>query len=217
MVRSSSGAKQSRSGQSELDGRAISTAAVVDDGHRSKHRDILSDGVASTSASFRYSRLACKMRAFTAEFAGNGRSLKGIRTGQVENLTFALGSGIAKACRVALQPDLEFQPNLGQNFIPSTASWSRLRGSAACGATIVGALVWHPNNSRAGIRANPRKVVRELRSMHHYCLFQKRPRGLFRPQRRAARRLSGRRRNMDRIKTRLFALKSRKAGSRLYR
>ncbi|MEL0144737.1 MAG: urea ABC transporter permease subunit UrtB, partial [Alphaproteobacteria bacterium] len=71
--------------------------------------------VAALAAFIRYSRFGLQMRAVTQN--RSMASAMGIRTGQIDALTFALGSGIAGVAGVALSQISNVSPNLGQNFI----------------------------------------------------------------------------------------------------
>ena len=141
--------------------------------------------VAALAAFLRYSRFGLQMRAVTQ----NRRmaSAMGIRTGRVDALTFALGSGIAGVAGVALEPDRSnVSPNLGQSFIVDSPSWLLFSaGSASLWGTIVGAFGLGIVNKF--LEPVSGAILGKVLVLVIIILFiQKRPRGLFALKGRAA-------------------------------
>ena len=94
--------------------------------------------VAALAAFIRYSRFGLNMRAVTQNRAM--ASSMGIRTGQVDALTFALGSGIAGVAGMALSQISNVSPNLGQNFIVDSFMVVVFGGVGNLWGTMVGAM-----------------------------------------------------------------------------
>ena len=93
--------------------------------------------VAALAAFIRYSRFGLNMRAVTQNRAM--AASMGIRTGRVDALTFALGSGIAGLAGMALSQISNVSPNLGQNFIVDSFLVVVFGGVGSLWGTIVGA------------------------------------------------------------------------------
>ena len=139
--------------------------------------------VAALAAFIRYSRFGLQMRAVTQN--RSMASAMGIRTGQIDALTFALGSGIAGVAGVALSQISNVSPNLGQNFIVDSFMVVVFGGVGSLWGTIVGAFGLGIVN----------KFLEPVSGAIHgkvvvlviiILFIQKRPRGLFALKGRAA-------------------------------
>ena len=139
--------------------------------------------VAALAAFIRYSRFGLNMRAVT-----QNRSMAasmGIRTGQVDALTFALGSGIAGVAGVALSQISNVSPNLGQNFIVDSFMVVVFGGVGSLWGTIVGAFSLGIVNKF--LEPVSGAILGKIVVLVFIILFiQMRPRGLFALKGRAA-------------------------------
>ena len=139
--------------------------------------------VAALAAFIRYSRFGLQMRAVTQN-RGMASSM-GIRTGQVDALTFALGSGIAGVAGVALSQISNVSPNLGQNFIVDSFMVVVFGGVGSLWGTIVGAFGLGIVNKF--LEPVSGAILGKVVVLVIIILFiQKRPRGLFALKGRAA-------------------------------
>ncbi|MDE0779985.1 MAG: urea ABC transporter permease subunit UrtB [Alphaproteobacteria bacterium] len=139
--------------------------------------------VAALAAFIRYSRFGLQMRAVTQN--RGMASAMGIRTGQVDSLTFALGSGIAGVAGVALSQISNVSPNLGQNFIVDSFLVVVFGGVGSLWGTIVGAFGLGIVNKFLEPVAGA--ILGKVVVLVIIILFiQKRPRGLFALKGRAA-------------------------------
>ncbi|MDE0301869.1 MAG: urea ABC transporter permease subunit UrtB [Gammaproteobacteria bacterium] len=139
--------------------------------------------VAALAAFIRYSRFGLNMRAVT-----QNRSMAasmGIRTGQVDALTFALGSGIAGVAGMALSQISNVSPNLGQNFIVDSFMVVVFGGVGSLWGTIVGAFSLGIVNKF--LEPVSGAILGKIVVLIFIILFiQMRPRGLFALKGRAA-------------------------------
>lgn len=139
--------------------------------------------VAALAAFIRYSRFGLQMRAVTQN-RGMASSM-GIRTGQVDALTFALGSGIAGVAGVALSQISNVSPNLGQNFVVDSFMVVVFGGVGSLWGTIVGAFSLGIVNKF--LEPVSGAILGKVVVLVIIILFiQKRPRGLFALKGRAA-------------------------------
>ena len=139
--------------------------------------------VALLAAFIRYSRFGLNMRAVTQNRAM--ASSMGIKTGQVDALTFALGSGIAGIAGVALSQISNVSPNLGQNFIVDSFMVVVFGGVGSLWGTIVGAFGLGIVNKF--LEPVSGAILGKVVVLVIIILFiQKRPRGLFALKGRAA-------------------------------
>ncbi len=139
--------------------------------------------VAALAAFIRYSRFGLQMRAVTQN--RGMASAMGIRTGQVDALTFALGSGIAGVAGVALSQISNVSPNLGQNFIVDSFMIVVFGGVGSLWGTIVGAFSLGIVNKF--LEPVSGAILGKVVVLVIVILFiQKRPRGLFALKGRAA-------------------------------
>jgi urea transport system permease protein len=139
--------------------------------------------VALLAAFIRYSRFGLNMRAVTQNRAM--ASSMGIKTGQVDALTFALGSGIAGIAGVALSQISNVSPNLGQNFIVDSFMVVVFGGVGSLWGTIVGAFGLGIVNKF--LEPFSGAILGKVVVLIIIILFiQKRPRGLFALKGRAA-------------------------------
>jgi urea transport system permease protein len=139
--------------------------------------------VAALAAFIRYSRFGLQMRAVTQN--RGMASAMGIRTGQVDALTFALGSGIAGVAGVALSQISNVSPNLGQNFIVDSFMVVVFGGVGSLWGTIVGAFGLGIVNKF--LEPVSGAILGKVVVLVIIILFiQKRPRGLFALKGRAA-------------------------------
>jgi urea transport system permease protein len=139
--------------------------------------------VAALAAFIRYSRFGLQMRAVTQN-RGMASSM-GIRTGQVDAMTFALGSGIAGVAGVALSQISNVSPNLGQNFIVDSFMVVVFGGVGSLWGTIVGAFGLGIVNKF--LEPVSGAILGKVVVLVIIILFiQKRPRGLFALKGRAA-------------------------------
>lgn len=139
--------------------------------------------VALLAAFIRYSRFGLNMRAVTQNRAM--ASSMGIRTGQVDALTFALGSGIAGVAGVALSQISNVSPNLGQNFIVDSFMVVVFGGVGSLWGTIVGAFGLGIFNKF--LEPVSGAILGKVVVLVIIILFiQRRPRGLFALKGRAA-------------------------------
>ena len=139
--------------------------------------------VAALAAFIRYSRFGLNMRAVT-----QNRSMAasmGIRTGQVDALTFALGSGIAGVAGMALSQISNVSPNLGQHFIVDSFMVVVFGGVGSLWGTIVGAFSLGIVNKF--LEPVSGAILGKIVVLIFIILFiQMRPRGLFALKGRAA-------------------------------
>ncbi|MGB0571319.1 MAG: urea ABC transporter permease subunit UrtB [Alphaproteobacteria bacterium] len=139
--------------------------------------------VAALAAFIRYSRFGLQMRAVTQN--RGMASAMGIRTGQVDALTFAFGSGIAGVAGVALSQISNVSPNLGQNFIVDSFMIVVFGGVGSLWGTIVGAFSLGIVNKF--LEPVSGAILGKVVVLVIVILFiQKRPRGLFALKGRAA-------------------------------
>ena len=139
--------------------------------------------VALLAAFIRYSRFGLNMRAVTQNRAM--ASSMGIKTGQVDALTFALGSGIAGVAGVALSQISNVSPNLGQNFIVDSFMVVVFGGVGSLWGTIVGAFGLGIVNKF--LEPVSGAILGKVVVLIIIILFiQRRPRGLFALKGRAA-------------------------------
>ena len=139
--------------------------------------------VAALAAFIRYSRFGLQMRAVTQN--RGMASAMGIRTGQVDALTFALGSGIAGVAGVALSQISNVSPNLGQSFIVDSFMVVVFGGVGSLWGTIVGAFGLGIVNKF--LEPVSGAILGKVVVLVIIILFiQKRPRGLFALKGRAA-------------------------------
>jgi len=139
--------------------------------------------VAALAAFIRYSRFGLQMRAVTQN--RGMASAMGIRTGQVDALTFALGSGIAGVAGVALSQISNVSPNLGQNYIVDSFMIVVFGGVGSLWGTIVGAFSLGIVNKF--LEPVSGAILGKVVVLVIVILFiQKRPRGLFALKGRAA-------------------------------
>ncbi|MDA0785028.1 MAG: urea ABC transporter permease subunit UrtB [Proteobacteria bacterium] len=139
--------------------------------------------VAALAAFIRYSRFGLQMRAVTQN--RGMASAMGIRTGQIDALTFALGSGIAGVAGVALSQISNVSPNLGQNFIVDSFMVVVFGGVGSLWGTIVGAFSLGIVNKF--LEPVSGAILGKVVVLVIIILFiQKRPRGLFALKGRAA-------------------------------
>ncbi len=134
-------------------------------------------------AAIRYTRFGLEMRAVTQ----NRRiaATMGIRTGRVDALTFAFGSGIAGMAGVALSQIDNVSPNLGTGYIIDSFMVVVFGGVGSLAGTLVAALSLGVLNKvlepYAGV------VLAKVAVLVALMLFiQRRPRGLFALRGRAA-------------------------------
>ncbi len=139
--------------------------------------------VAALAAFIRYSRFGLQMRAVTQN--RGMASAMGIRTGHVDALTFALGSGIAGVAGVALSQISNVSPNLGQNFIVDSFMVVVFGGVGSIWGTVVGAFSLGIVNKF--LEPVSGAILGKVVVLVIIILFiQKRPRGLFTLKGRAA-------------------------------
>jgi len=131
---------------------------------------------AAVLLALKYTSLGLQMRAVTQ----NRRmaSSMGIRTGLVDAMTFALGSGIAGLAGVALSQIDNVSPNLGQSYIVDSFLVVIFGGVGNLWGTLVGALSLGIVNKLLEPTAGA--VLGKILLIVLIILFiQKRPRGLF--------------------------------------
>ena len=139
--------------------------------------------VAALTAFIRYSRFGLNMRAVTQNRPM--AASMGIRTGQVDALTFALGSGIAGVAGMALSQISNVSPNLGQNFIVDSFMVVVFGGVGSLWGTIVGAFSLGIINKF--LEPVSGAILAKIVILVFIILFiQLRPRGLFALKGRAA-------------------------------
>jgi len=134
-------------------------------------------------AAIRYTRFGLEMRAVTQ----NRRiaATMGIRTGQVDALTFAFGSGVAGMAGVALSQIDNVSPNLGTGYIIDSFMVVVFGGVGSLAGTLVGALSLGVVNKVLEPYAGA--VLAKVAVLVALMLFiQRRPRGLFAQKGRAA-------------------------------
>jgi urea transport system permease protein len=138
---------------------------------------------AALLAMLRFTRLGLEMRAVTQNRAM--ASAMGIRTGQIDALTFGLGSGIAGIAGVALSQIDNVSPNLGQGYIIDSFLVVVFGGVGNLWGTLVGAFTLGLANKFLEPFAGA--VLGKIAILVLIILFiQKRPRGLFALKGRAA-------------------------------
>jgi urea transport system permease protein len=124
----------------------------------------------------RKTRFGLQMRAVTQNRAM--ASSMGIRTSQIDMLTFGLGSGIAGIAGVALSQIDNVSPNLGQSYIVDSFMVVVFGGVGNLWGTLVGALSLGVANKFLEPYAGA--VLGKILVLVFIILFiQKRPRGLF--------------------------------------
>ncbi|MBR0665366.1 urea ABC transporter permease subunit UrtB [Roseomonas hellenica] len=136
-----------------------------------------------TIAAIRFTRFGLEMRAVTQ----NRRiaATMGIRTGRVDALTFAFGSGIAGMAGVALSQIDNVSPNLGTGYIIDSFMVVVFGGVGSLAGTLVGALSLGVVNKLLEPYAGA--VLAKVAVLVGLMLFiQRKPRGLFPQKGRAA-------------------------------
>jgi len=124
----------------------------------------------------RYSSLGLNMRAVTQN-RSMGAAM-GIPTGQVDALTFGLGSGIAGIAGVALSQISNVSPNLGQTYIVDSFMVVVFGGVGSLWGTLLGAYSLGVVNKF--LEPVSGAVLAKILVLVFIILFiQKRPRGLF--------------------------------------
>ena len=134
-------------------------------------------------AAIRFTRFGLEMRAVVQ----NRRiaATMGIRTGRVDALTFAFGSGIAGMAGVALSQIDNVSPNLGTGYIIDSFMVVVFGGVGSLAGTLVGALTLGVVNKVLEPYAGA--VLAKVGVLVAIMLFiQRRPRGLFALKGRAA-------------------------------
>ncbi len=131
---------------------------------------------AALAAFIRYSRFGLNMRAVTQNRAM--AASMGIRTGRVDALTFALGSGIAGLAGMALSQISNVSPNLGQNFIVDSFMVVVFGGVGSLWGAVVGAFTLGVVNKF--LEPVSGAILGKIVVLVFIILFiQLRPRGLF--------------------------------------
>ncbi len=136
-----------------------------------------------TVAAIRFTRFGLEMRAVTQ----NRRiaSTMGIRSGRVDALTFAFGSGIAGVAGVALSQIDNVSPNLGTGYIVDSFMVVVFGGVGSLAGTLVGAMTLGVVNKVLEPYAGA--VLAKIAVLVAIMLFiQRRPRGLYALKGRAA-------------------------------
>jgi len=136
-----------------------------------------------TVAAIRYTRFGLEMRAVVQ----NRRiaATMGIRTGRVDALTFAFGSGIAGMAGVALSQIDNVSPNLGTGYIVDSFMVVVFGGVGSLAGTLVGSLTLGVVNKVLEPYAGA--VLAKVFVLVFIMLFiQRRPKGLFALKGRAA-------------------------------
>ncbi len=134
-------------------------------------------------AAIRFTRFGLEMRAVTQ----NRRiaATMGIRTGRVDALTFAFGSGVAGMAGVALSQIDNVSPNLGTGYIIDSFLVVVFGGVGSLAGTLVGAMSLGVVNKVLEPYAGA--VLAKIAVLVALMLFiQRRPRGLFAQKGRAA-------------------------------
>jgi urea transport system permease protein len=136
-----------------------------------------------TVAAIRLTRFGLEMRAVTQN--RRTAAAMGIRTGRVDALTFAFGSGIAGVAGVALSQIDNVSPNLGTGYIVDSFMVVVFGGVGSLAGTLVGALGLGVVNKLLEPWAGA--VLAKVGVLVALMLFiQRRPRGLFAQRGRAA-------------------------------
>ncbi|MBU8545986.1 MULTISPECIES: urea ABC transporter permease subunit UrtB [Roseomonadaceae] len=136
-----------------------------------------------TVAAIRFTRFGLEMRAVTQKRAI--ASSMGIRTGRVDALTFAFGSGIAGIAGVALSQIDNVSPNLGTGYIIDSFLVVVFGGVGSLAGTLVGAFGLGTINKILEPWAGA--VLAKVFVLVAAMLFiQRKPRGLFAQKGRAA-------------------------------
>jgi urea transport system permease protein len=136
-----------------------------------------------TVAAIRFTRFGLEMRAVTQK-RGIAATM-GIRTGRVDALTFAFGSGIAGIAGVAVSQIDNVSPNLGTGYIIDSFLVVVFGGVGSLAGTLVGALGLGLVNKLLEPWAGA--VLAKVFVLVAVMLFiQRRPRGLFPQKGRAA-------------------------------
>ena len=139
--------------------------------------------LALTVAAIRFTRFGLEMRAVTQKRAI--AASMGIRTGRVDALTFAFGSGIAGIAGVAVSQIDNVSPNLGSGYIIDSFLVVVFGGVGSLAGTLVGALGLGLVNKLLEPWAGA--VLAKVFVLVAVMLFiQRRPRGLFSQKGRAA-------------------------------
>jgi len=139
--------------------------------------------LALTVAAIRFTRFGLEMRAVTQKRAI--AASMGIRTGRVDALTFAFGSGIAGIAGVAVSQIDNVSPNLGTGYIIDSFLVVVFGGVGSLAGTLVGALGLGLVNKLLEPWAGA--VLAKVFVLVAVMLFiQRRPRGLFPQKGRAA-------------------------------
>ena len=139
--------------------------------------------LALTVAAIRYTRFGLEMRAVTQRRAI--AASMGIRTGRVDALTFAFGSGIAGIAGVAVSQIDNVSPNLGTGYIIDSFLVVVFGGVGSLAGTLVGAFGLGLFNKLLEPWAGA--VLAKVLVLVAAMLFiQRRPRGLFAQKGRAA-------------------------------
>ena len=139
--------------------------------------------LALTVAAIRFTRFGLEMRAVTQKRAI--AASMGIRTGRVDALTFAFGSGIAGIAGVAVSQIDNVSPNLGTGYIIDSFLVVVFGGVGSLAGTLVGAMGLGLVNKLLEPWAGA--VLAKVFVLVAVMLFiQRRPRGLFPQKGRAA-------------------------------
>jgi urea transport system permease protein len=134
-------------------------------------------------AAIRFTRFGLEMRAVTQRRAI--ASSMGIRTGRVDALTFAFGSGIAGIAGVALSQIDNVSPNLGTGYIIDSFLVVVFGGVGSLAGTLIGAFSLGIINKVLEPWAGA--VLAKVFVLVAVMIFiQRRPRGLFPQKGRAA-------------------------------
>jgi len=124
----------------------------------------------------RRTALGLQMRAVTQNRAMAAEM--GIRTGQVDALTFGLGAGIAGLAGVALSQIDNVSPNLGQGYIVDSFMVVVFGGAGSLWGTLAGAFTLGVANKLAEPLAGA-MLAKVIILVFIILFIQKRPRGLF--------------------------------------
>ncbi len=139
--------------------------------------------LALVAASIRLTRFGLEMRAVVQN--RRTASAMGIRTGRVDALTFAFGSGLAGLAGVALSQIDNVSPNLGTGYIIDSFMVVVFGGVGSLAGTLIGAMSLGLVNKLLEPWAGA--VLAKVAVLVGIMLFiQRRPKGLFAQQGRAA-------------------------------
>jgi len=139
--------------------------------------------LAAVAAAMRYTRFGLQMRA-VAQNRPMAAAM-GIRSGRIDAMTFALGSGIAGVGGVALSQIGNVSPNLGQSYIVDSFMVVVFGGVGSLWGVLVAAMTLGIINKFLEPYAGA--MLGKIIVLVFIILFiQRRPRGLFAPRGRAA-------------------------------